>query len=80
MEIIHFIIGGRGYGKSYCMKKVKYNLQVKSDKWINFNDKLYNLKTGHKKLEKIKKLLNKLYLYSIIKISVRGVMSYEKIS
>lgn len=55
MEIIHFIIGGRGYGKSYCMKKVKYNLQVKSDKWINFNDKLYNLETGHKKLEKLKK-------------------------
>lgn len=37
------------------MKKVKYNLQVKSDKWINFNDKLYNLETGHKKLEKLKK-------------------------
>ncbi|MCX4254711.1 MAG: hypothetical protein OSJ63_05555 [Bacilli bacterium] len=55
MESIHFIMGGRGYGKTYCMKKIKYNLQVKTDKWVNFNDKLYNLEAGHKKLEKLKK-------------------------
>lgn len=64
---IYFIMGSRGYGKTYFENQECY-IMVKNKTWFKLYDKKFTLSKAYEKLDKLKKKFpNKEFKLDIIK-------------